>query len=55
MALFAGAVGTYKNPHSHRHVLMESAREAAEIVMLGSHLLRVVDQPVRAKADRANG
>ena len=54
-ALFAGAVGTYKNPHSHRHVLMESAREAAEIVMLGSHLLRVVDQTVRARADRDNG
>ena len=51
-ALFAGAVGIYKNPHSHRHVLMESAREAAEIVMMGSHLLRVVDQIARAKAER---
>lgn len=51
-ALFAGAVGTYKNPHSHRHVLMESAREAAEIVMMGSHLLRVVDQITWARAER---
>lgn len=54
-ALFAGAVGTYKNPHSHRHVLMESAREAAEIVMMGSHLLRVVDQAAKARAERGNG
>jgi uncharacterized protein (TIGR02391 family) len=42
-ALFAGAMGSYKNPVSHRTVTVSELREAQEMVLLASHLLRIVD------------
>ena len=40
--LFAGAIASYKNPNSHRHVAIE-AEEAAEMIVLASHLFKIAE------------
>lgn len=41
--LFAGAVGAYKNPVSHRGGVLSELQDAQDQVALASHLLRIVD------------
>ena len=43
--LVAGALGSYKNPHSHRKVQL-SVEEAVEMVILASHILKIVESRV---------
>jgi len=42
--LFAGAIGSYKNPHNHRNVSITDPAEAVALNVLASHLITLVDR-----------
>ena len=48
MELYAGALGLFTNPTSHRFVDYGSATEAAEVVLLADLLLRLLDRRATA-------
>lgn len=48
MELFAGAIGTFKNPPSHRQVDYADPTEASEVLLLADLLMRLLD---RSRAD----
>ena len=52
--LFAGAIGCYKNPHSHRNVSIAVA-EAVEMIVLASHLLGIAERRAAPESEQAGG
>lgn len=51
MELFAGAIGTFKNPPSHRQVDYADPTEASEVVLLADLLMRLLDRVEKRATD----
>jgi hypothetical protein len=50
VALMTGAFGLYRNPYGHGTKQQDDPNEAAETIMLATHLLRVIDDREAAAA-----
>jgi len=46
--MVAGALGSYKNPHSHRKVEL-AVEESVEMIILANHILKIVDSRASAR------
>jgi uncharacterized protein (TIGR02391 family) len=60
--LMSGAYGVYKNPSGHRDIELTDPQKAAELLIIASHLLRIVEArshtqnpPVAREASGAQG
>ncbi len=51
--LFIGAIGTYKNPGSHKTINVDDPQEASEAILLANNMLRIVDRAEDARRKRS--